>query len=763
MADENSTLVWWTQTGVQPGDDFVIGFWSDDDNGAGTSAQPIDDNQTQMQPEETKESGELQDKPDDLSDLNIFDSDDDWGQTSVENENQASDNLESSENAWVVTAAPQSESVTSEIIGEPKEPEIVVEKKFVPLDDNIGQDLDVSLWDEPTVENPQDEIQFAALDESQTEEVSQVDRLDSQSAESNKSEFEFPWEPQEESVDNEPILDNNDIIPDETIEQVAEDVASEDLEEVEADSKEIQFAESEQSEPLENDTESLVEDDVMPWETVDSEVNFEENPNNEDIEKNDSDDVEYLDNTATEDNVANQMTNEDDIIFKSDENLENSTIFENQNQNPDIPKNFLEPVSIENVATPENIEQPEAVDFEFNPQKVQTEVKENTPDVVEEKNSENLDFSFDAPIENVEAPAVEEVTPSVQDSVNENYLPEENNQIESIGPIEPAVPLAESTEVIAENNSENTTEVSTTEPVAELQPSTEVKSESSEVQSTLSLDQIMDAELLSSNQILTQPVPVQSPTSVHPEWWKVKNKKILMALMSAGLVLVLWFVTVTAFPDLFTVRDVENPDWTGSVIQQPTIPDDDPIMTPDWHWSAEADTGFGTIDPDIVFPDVDPSYCDELLENCIVNMDDPEDPEDIVPTPYISDDNSFEPERVEPEIQKITVTEVMDIISSFKNQAEVYYNYGQKELDKYIIKYSSQITHLCENYESQIMNWEWLDPETLENFKSRINLLISKINEYNGGSDTEDYTVQEEQGNSDFEWKEAIKDYIYSK
>ena len=764
MADENSTLVWWTQAGTQPGDDFVISFWDDETVEENTTVSTVESSERQEEQEQSEEMLELNTASADLNVAQDSICDAEMKQTNSEvednpfcSEESVSKGIsgelesitESQSEPAVELVEKQGESVEKKIhdnlesvVENQEELEAVVEKKFVPLDDNIGQDFDVDFDEEPNAGQISAEEKVEKIQEGIAKEEIEGETGFSDSSEDVKPDSETFIESGENAGSSLLSIQENESKAD--ISEILEDVESKTADVESFNLEEKNSSESALEQPVGNEI-------IQDWE----------------IEESDGKAIseEWFMN---EDFIENENLGELNSLENADQSIENL----DKKQEPILLGNKTEDVENMPEATedwPEDNPEAEVqlstsnetIDFEFNPQE---EVQETLEGNKTATSVENLDFSFDAPAENKSGQATDSLAqnPVSEDvlSANEGWIVEESASLYSV---EVSSPSSQNSNPIIENQTENIVQDLSDEAMPAY--SAEVESESSEVQSTLSLDQIMDAELLSSNQILTQPVSTQSQTPVQSEWWKIKNKKVLMALMSAGLVLVLWFVTVTAFPDLFTVREVENPDWTGSVIEipQPTNPGDDPTMTPDWHWSAEGNTGFWTVDPNVVFPDVYTSGCIEWLEDCIVNTDEPEDPENIFPTPYVPEENIPEPEGKEPEIEEITITEVMELISSFKSQAEVYYNYGQKELDKYIIKYSSQITHLCENYESQIMNGEWLDLETLENFESRINLLISKINDYNGGSDTENYTVQEEPENSDFEWKEAIKDYLYSR
>lgn len=105
----------------------------------------------------------------------------------------------------------------------------------------------------------------------------------------------------------------------------------------------------------------------------------------------------------------------------------------------------------------------------------------------------------------------------------------------------------------------------------------------------------------------------------------------------------------------------------------------------------------------------------------------------------------------------------MDIISSFKSQADTYYSHGEQTADNQLMKYALRLITVCDNYRDKVNNGEGLDYESLSIFKSTANKILSKINTYLGGD--EDVPVIREatiDGESYFEGKDELKDYLYN-
>jgi hypothetical protein len=52
--------------------------------------------------------------------------------------------------------------------------------------------------------------------------------------------------------------------------------------------------------------------------------------------------------------------------------------------------------------------------------------------------------------------------------------------------------------------------------------------------------------------------------------------------------------------------------------------------------------------------------------------------------------------------------------------------------DKKLVKYSLQAINLCNNYQEQIENGESLDEESFSSFKSKVEKILTKAEEYLG-------------------------------
>jgi hypothetical protein len=135
------------------------------------------------------------------------------------------------------------------------------------------------------------------------------------------------------------------------------------------------------------------------------------------------------------------------------------------------------------------------------------------------------------------------------------------------------------------------------------------------------------------------------------------------------------------------------------------------------------------------------------------------------PVQYVwsGDGDIDDPEIEAPVIEEVDAGQILDIILSFKSQADTYYSHGEQTADKQLMKYALRLITVCDNYTDKVNNGEWVDSESLSTFKSTANKILSKINTYLGGD--EDVPVIREatiDGESYFPWKDELKEYIYN-
>ena len=303
-----------------------------------------------------------------------------------------------------------------------------------------------------------------------------------------------------------------------------------------------------------------------------------------------------------------------------------------------------------------------------------------------------------------------------------------------------------------------------------------------EVQSTLSLDQILDSELLSGQQFADNSVAV--PVNKTETTW---NKKLVAILTWIGLFALIWSVAALAFP------------WGNNTREDYQIVEEDQTK---WdHWTYELERPDTDNNPEVTGEveeftnnqeNID-EYTETMVNNVkeqefsynagVLNSNNNSTTSSVVfPDVWEEDQYDLDPSSLEPAVYTwytenwieepkendntptISIKEANDLISSFKSQAEVYHTYGQENEDRYLIKYAAKIIYLCNTYSEELKDWENVDVERLEWFKTEVNWLISKIESHNNWWWDEPVLVQPtNEGSSNFEWKDEIKDYLYSK
>ena len=313
------------------------------------------------------------------------------------------------------------------------------------------------------------------------------------------------------------------------------------------------------------------------------------------------------------------------------------------------------------------------------------------------------------------------------------------------------------------NSSENVATINMDAPLSEW---VEDQEPITQVQSTLSLDQILDSEILSQPEFADNSVAV--PNNIVESTWLFANKKIVAALVWVGIFLLVWFVASLAFPSASSDRkpnevvdtwDVTFPPedvwesgehWVSeespivTETENPLFPTIEEIGTISSGWGLERPQWWAT--STVVFPEVDEWWDSE---------------EYLRPSLYTWGDVY---EENETEKKVLAVDEIMSVISSFKSQAESYYSLWQENQDRYLIKYATQIKYLCNNYEQRVNSGEWLDSDSLSEFRNEVNEALSKINLHNNG--WESIEVVQSQNLSDesyFPDKDELTAYIYNR
>lgn len=178
----------------------------------------------------------------------------------------------------------------------------------------------------------------------------------------------------------------------------------------------------------------------------------------------------------------------------------------------------------------------------------------------------------------------------------------------------------------------------------------------------------------------------------------------------------------------------DEPIWVSDIHPSAPTSPENPIVPGD-QWSAQV----------FNFPDWDGDWGDTQ------------------PIPYIWLDSweNDKPDIQEPQIEEVDANQILDVIWSFKSQAEWYYSYAEETSDKQLMKYAQNLINRCDNYEEQVKKGEWVDTETLASFKSAVNKLINKIVTYLGWDEEAAVVIEATiGGESNFPWKDEIIDYL---
>ena len=74
------------------------------------------------------------------------------------------------------------------------------------------------------------------------------------------------------------------------------------------------------------------------------------------------------------------------------------------------------------------------------------------------------------------------------------------------------------------------------------------------------------------------------------------------------------------------------------------------------------------------------------------------------------------------------------------------------------MKYALYIQYLCEEYQSKIEKWEWLDESSLNSYESEVNTFLAKIDKELGWDDEVETIYSHD--NSDDEDKDSWREYL---
>ena len=255
-----------------------------------------------------------------------------------------------------------------------------------------------------------------------------------------------------------------------------------------------------------------------------------------------------------------------------------------------------------------------------------------------------------------------------------------------------------------------------------------LKQEVVTVRSTLSLDEILDSELQSNPQFADNSKAV--PTNITSKT-SSGNKKLISVFAGIWLFILVWLVAVLAFPSTST----ERKSW--DVVEETKILNDESEITTEYvpedvediyedssdisqanDWSdIEITTTNHWTPSKVEFPEDTVDEEDNGEENTI---------EDAKPYRFMEENDNVDTNEEATEDNTL-LNDIQSKISSFKIQAEWYKETAENESNDKVIKYATYIIRLCDDYQSQVDSWQWIDEESLSSFETKVNEFISKI------------------------------------
>ena len=250
--------------------------------------------------------------------------------------------------------------------------------------------------------------------------------------------------------------------------------------------------------------------------------------------------------------------------------------------------------------------------------------------------------------------------------------------------------------------------------ISEVSENTYSQPEIEPIKSTLSLDEILDSELQSNPELVdsSKSMPNNITTKTTATW----SKKMITIFTWIWLMVLAWIVVVLAFPSIIPQiiweRDVEiNPIEIEPIVEakpEEAVVDEnkwDSDENPIWiHWTpVEVEFPEDTVD-------------DKTPENTV------EDKTEIYEYTELENQEDFTEDW-------IWIEYIQSKISSFKSQGEWYKEVWESIPNEKVIKYATYVIRLCEDYQSQINSWEWVDSDTFYAFETKVWWFISKIEE----------------------------------
>ena len=766
MPEENVNPAWVAQTSQtsqwswsQPWDDFVIDFWE----GTSENVDELDTNADIQQESENDLSPEIQSDSENSEtwDGDDFSFSDDlfwWEENESDNadadlqdfsQNEEMDLDEESD--WDSNA--EQESFVTEL--ENTQPE----SESFEMDEPIIEEDSQSIWDtaetseennESSEENnewfennmesfEEDKELFDNVDESLENETDLAEE-DAESAETAADNYENDFENvdmPEENVDVE-LNPENDLDGDSDVD-LESDLDVNEESDIDLNTESDVDSDVDLNEESEVDSETDTEiNSTLDWESdlesdldsdVDSTIDWEADLDSE----ADSDNFESENEEIFEDSQKDSPNMEENNE-SFDENLDNDSDTEDQAFQD-------ESITTESMFQDNEWEYQDVDLINYNAENLENEVLDQDTDTQWEQNPD-MEMSLEPQVEDISSTDL----PSNENISEPSFAYDMNAELTNTDP-------ENSDWSVVENSDWNTEENAPQAPL-ETAVSLENSTDGQQIQSTLSLDQILDTELQVGNQTTLD------TTNTWSDSWSSK-KSILPIVIWAGVLALAAVVALMAFPTLLSnVWNEKSDDWEAT------------------HWTyLESNTNDSAFE-----------YAPELDQNELIN-DDPDFPDPVDNGDELANQENdlwnylpadpnttgnpkpFNPSNVDViddsnlDDGMISEEEILLAISSFKSEGEQYYQYGQDRLDREIIRYASKIVYLCDEYQWRVLQWEWLDSESFDDFNTSVLDIINKIREsYNSPFDGESIAQSDFNSESSyFEGREQIESYIYNR
>ena len=578
-------------------------------------------------------------------------------------------------------------------------------------------------------ENDDDKIDFS-LDNSDSNEAIQEKDTEATSNPNNlESMFAENWNEAINTIDEEAQTENINDANLEFASDYHDDSNQDEIQNNVEDNEEFwELPQNSDVENIDNDlssTNSVLQNEGDESENITSSENYESPIQNEELTESNEWNTEDNQNIFQDESFQwNDQSNWEFLLDNGDNMSWEENVNDKVEKNQELPENMdTENVNVQEVAQPDmmNLLWWQPVDFSYEENAAATEQSKTDLEVNQDNSSNDLqdstsEYENNNPVENS---TVEEK--SDMNTINNEENAVANNSLQSIDENRDSVNNINTTEPqnqTIEQNTEENTVVET--PKTQINESSQNQAEAWSIKSTLSLDEILDSELKSNPQFADNSKSIPKNIKTNSTFFGGKKVSIFAWIW---VFLLFCIVVALAFPSISWDRKPEDVVNTGTVVEEPENPvgdinnpkeytePEETTQTPEQWSEKEKET-------EKVKKNHWSGPTTELVED--------EPTEDI--KPYVEVEPEEPEEPIEEEGSKeISKEDIQSKISSFKSQGEWYKKVGENSLNEKVIKYAAYIVRLCDEYQAQIDNGEWIDTETFSSFETKILWFVSKI------------------------------------